>query len=113
MSNIPQTPEEQAAGPSTPPELLRELAESDNEAICQAVAQNSNTPTDVLLNLFAEFLLQVLNNPVLDLLLLENPNFFNELYQANRSVFRRQDKLPLFFLECNPQQGVPSQRLKR
>lgn len=92
------TPESEALSENTPSDRLRELAQTRNKAVRKVVAQNPNTPTDVLLKLFYEFPLQVLNNPVLDLLLLENPNFLEELYQANTSVFSEYE-LPFFFLE--------------
>ncbi|MEO1375878.1 MAG: hypothetical protein AAFW70_16500, partial [Cyanobacteria bacterium J06635_10] len=40
-----------AANPGAEPELLRELASSEDKATRQAVTTNPNTPTDVLLKL--------------------------------------------------------------
>lgn len=57
---------------AAPPELLRELAAS-SKAVCERVAANPNTPIDVLLKLGAKFPKQLLSNPILPLLLLENP----------------------------------------
>lgn len=94
-----------ANNPSAPPELLQELSTNSDattyenyQAICKAIAQNLNTPPDLLRTLFAEFPLQVLNNPVIDLLLLENPNFLNTLYQAKPWAFY-ESGLPFFFLK--------------
>jgi hypothetical protein len=105
-----QTPEEQskdiaippdiltAENPNMEPELLRQLADSDDIAIREAVAANPNTPTEVLLKLAEAFPQQFLNNPVLSLLLLENPNFAAEIpYYALLNLLK-QPELPDFLL---------------
>ncbi|KAF3887348.1 MULTISPECIES: variant leucine-rich repeat-containing protein [Nostocales] len=92
------TPEEEASDQNTPAERLRELAAKGNTTIRSAVAQNPNTPPDLLLQLFYFLPVEVLNNPAIPLLLLENPNFLTELYQSNNLVFLNHE-LPLFFLE--------------
>ncbi len=63
----------------TPPELLRELADSSDATTRQNVAANPNTSTEVLLQLSAEFPVQVLGNPILPLLFLENPNILDQI----------------------------------
>jgi hypothetical protein len=68
-----------ANNPSTPPEELRKLADSSDAITRSHIAANPNTPTEVLLLLCAEFPAQVLNNPILSLLFLENPNVFNTI----------------------------------
>lgn len=87
----------EALNENTAPERLGELVEKDaSRAIHEAIAQNPNTPTYLLLKLFKNFPLEVINNPVIPLLLLENPNFYEEFYLANFSVFE-QVRLPNFF----------------
>lgn len=68
--------------------LVREIDErnfsySGDDAIYRAVARNPNTPPDTLKELFSEHgcPFEVLDNPVLELLLLENSNFINELFE--------------------------------
>lgn len=63
-----------AASPDTSPEQLRELAAISSKSISFRVAANPNTPIDVLWKLGTKFPKQLLENPVLPLLLLENPN---------------------------------------
>lgn len=70
---------EEALDETTPSERLRELAISSQVKTRIAVAQNANTPVDVLIKLFSEVPLHVLNNPVIPLLLLENPCLFEDL----------------------------------
>ncbi|OKH46518.1 hypothetical protein NIES2101_25095 [Calothrix sp. HK-06] len=89
---------QEALDETTPSERLRELATSSQVKTRFAVAQNPNTPVDVLIKLFSEAPLNVLNNPALSLLLLENPCFFEDLYKSNKRVFQ-QLELPKFFLK--------------
>ena len=77
---------------------LAELAKSKDINLCKQVAQHPNSSPDILKELFKRFPVEVLNNPVLDLLLLENPNFYLELYYSNSSCLDRYE-LPLFYLE--------------
>ena len=99
-----------ASNPSAPPELLQELTYKfycngdptggSYKPICKAIASNPNTSQDMLDILVSEFPLQVLNNSVLDLLLLENPSFLDQLCQTcYRSSTFQVDGLPFFFLK--------------
>ncbi|BAZ41816.1 leucine rich repeat variant [Calothrix sp. NIES-4101] len=88
---------EEALDENTPTERLREIVRKGNKTIRNAVARNPNTPPDILIECFYEFPNHVLNNPALELILLENPNFLNELVSNNPFVFN--DELPLFFVE--------------
>lgn len=88
---------EEALDETTPSERLRELAASSQMKTRFAVAQNPNTPVDVLITLFSEAPLDVLNNPVIPLLLLENPCLFEDLCKSNKRIFQ-QFELPNFFL---------------
>ena len=60
-------------------ELLEELASSKDKIVRQGVASNANTPVEVLLKLGAEFPQELLDNPVFFLLILENPNLYEEM----------------------------------
>lgn len=55
-------------------EVLTELSKNPNTILRKAVASNPNTPIEVLEKLSEEFPEIVKNNPIFDLLLLENPN---------------------------------------
>lgn len=84
---------------AAPPELLRELAAS-SKTVCERVAANPNTPIDVLLKLGAKFPKQLLNNPILPLLLLENPNLVENIPdQSVRSLLAANTNTPLEILE--------------
>jgi hypothetical protein len=100
-----------ANNPSTPPEQLRKLADSSDAITRSHVAANPNTPTEVLLLLCAEFPAQVLNNPILSLLFLENPNVFNTIPLDNLLILLQQEKVPVFFLEWAATQPTPEIQL--
>lgn len=68
-----------ADNPASPPELLRTMARRRDKALLENVTANPNTPTEVLFKLGKRFPEQFLKNPILSLLLLENPNFFREM----------------------------------
>ena len=66
------------SNPSATPELLKELADSEEDFIRKNVAANPNTPMEILWWLGEEFPKEVLDNAVFPLLLLENPNLLEE-----------------------------------
>lgn len=84
---------------STDPELLQELAHSQDIATRIAVAANPNTPADALLILGAEFPTQLVENPVFSLLLLENPNLVAEIPLPTLRSILRLDNVPQIILE--------------
>jgi hypothetical protein len=88
-----------ALNPNTPPELLRELANSSDAITRSHVAANPNTPTEVLLELGGEFPLQLLDNPVFSLLLLENPNLIETIPLTTQRSLLKLEKVPVSFLE--------------
>ena len=80
---------EAATNSATPPKLLAELASSKDFEIRKAVASNPNTPTDVLLKISTEFPKEVIENPVFDLLLLENPSLGEKIgYETINSLLK-------------------------
>lgn len=68
-----------AGNSSTDSRLLRELAASNDLAIQAEIIVNPNTPCDLLVQLGAKFPQLFLWNPVLLLLILENPNLFSDI----------------------------------
>ena len=57
---------------TTAPELLIELANSEDCQVREAVAANPNTPVETLLSICFEFPREVIDNPIIPLLILEN-----------------------------------------
>ena len=53
---------------TTAPEILAELAKSQDYRTRQNVAKNPNTPKEILLNICIEFPSEVMNNPVISTL---------------------------------------------
>ena len=83
---------------TTPPDILKTLGESDDKATRKSIAGNPNSPTDTLTRLATQFPEEVIQNPVFDLLLLENPNLLSEIPLASlRSMLKRQS-IPIAFL---------------
>lgn len=96
--NLAATNLRTAENPNVEPELLRQLAVSDDTAVREAVAANPNTPTEVLLKLAETCPQQFLSNPVFSLLLLENPNFVADIPYYALINLLKQPELPDFFL---------------
>ena len=84
--------------PNTRAERLAKLAVSKDPVVCKQVARHPNTAPETLKNLFIKFPKEVLENPVIDLLILENPDLFIKFYHCNPNCFS-QDKLPQFYLD--------------
>ncbi len=89
-----------ATNPSAEPELLRELASSEDKATREAVTTNPNTPTDLLLKLAGDFPSSFFSNPVLSLLMLENPNLATDISYWSLLKLLKQDDAPQWFLAC-------------
>lgn len=81
------------------PELLRDLAVSEDAEVRQGVAGNPNTPTDILWKLGEEFPEELLENPLFSLLLLENPNLFEEIPCETLCNLLVLENVPISFLE--------------
>lgn len=84
--------------PNATAKELAQLVKTNDVDICKQVAQHPNTLPEILEKLFKQFL-DVLKNSIIDLLLLENPNFYFELFERNPYCFEH-TRLPLFYLEC-------------
>lgn len=78
LANILQELVREASDPTTPPERLQELRRLYRPKMQQALAQNPNTPTDILQSLAEHYPADVVNNPVFDLLLMADPNFLGK-----------------------------------
>ena len=62
-----------AKNPAAPPDLLAELADSDPKAPRKNAMGNPATPYETLMKFASQYPEQLLDNPVFDLLFLENP----------------------------------------
>ncbi len=83
---------EEAADPATSPARLQDLARQGGSREKRAVAANPNAPTEVLLWLARWHWDAVLRNPILPLLLMEDPNFPARLpLIALREILRMED----------------------
>ncbi|MGI0483596.1 HEAT repeat domain-containing protein, partial [Geminocystis sp. CENA526] len=83
-----------AKNPHCPPNLLAELAQNEERLVRQAVTNNPNTSKETLLNLGAEFPEEFLDNPIFDLLLLENPSFLAEIPKSTLESIVKLEKFP-------------------
>ena len=79
---------------------LTKIAAIEHRNIAKAIAKHPNTPPDLLVKLFSKFPIEVLTNPSLNLLLLENPKFLEELYNGFTNIFIQDNiEIPNFFIE--------------
>ncbi len=85
-----------AGNPATPPGQLRELA---RRGCAKEVAANPNTPVDLLLKLAPRHFEAFLANPVLPLLLLEDPGFCLKISVTALRRLLRNKQLPATFLQ--------------
>ncbi len=84
------------------PDLELMMRECKNSTmILAAIAKNSNTPPNILMDLFKYFPVEILNNRAFSLIILENPNFLSEAYETNPEKYHifSMDGVPLFFIE--------------
>ena len=69
-----QQKETQARDENTSPETLAELAKNEYYQTRKYVASNPNTPLNILESLAREFPAEIMTNPILELLILDNPS---------------------------------------
>ena len=90
----------QASDPTTSPERLRSFYLPDRfEAVLQALAGNPNTPSEVLLRLIETHPNEFLQNPVLPLLSLEDPDFAKKIPQQTALHLLRVEAIPVWLLD--------------
>src|SRR5688572_15957530 len=75
-----------AALPDTSPELLEELSRREQPELASCLAQNPSVPLSALCRLWHQHPQQAFANPIIPLLLLEDPNFF--FHGENRSLLQ-------------------------
>jgi hypothetical protein len=87
-----------ASNPETAPEILRELSQSDDRAIRQAVAGNPNVPIAVLWQLVGEFPHEFVANPLFTLIAVENPNWIMDIPGNQLVALLQQPNPPKVFI---------------
>ncbi len=98
---IDEALQREAAHEQTAPERLRKIHDSaPSVPVLRAVAQNPNTPTGILWQLAPKFPREVIDNPVLPLLHLENSDIGNTISEAAALGFLCLDNLPLWMLDA-------------
>jgi hypothetical protein len=101
-----------AQNPNTPTDLLIELSKKPDRKIKEGLAKNPSTPPDILFSLVKIFPGEFLRNPVLDLLFVEDPNVINTISEeAFAALLRREEAPPHFFRLAY--QKKPSPKLRR
>jgi 3-methyladenine DNA glycosylase AlkC len=87
-----------AARADCPPDLLATLAHSSDKATRAKVAANPNTPTSDYVQLGQQFPKEFIANPLLDLLLLENPALLSDIPGALLVQMAKRPECPDDFL---------------
>ncbi|MFM9991828.1 MAG: hypothetical protein ACKVOY_10395 [Burkholderiaceae bacterium] len=87
-----------AKHPNASSELLERLSHSSDPATRKAVTSNPNTPTVVYIKLGQQFPKEFLTNPILDLLILENPDLLQEFSDNLLVQLVRKQECPEEFL---------------
>ena len=91
----------EASNENTPPERLNEIFQTltdKSDAIGSALTSNPNTPLDTLFKLGVSYPTQLLENPVLDLYLLSNPNLLNEIPESTFGAILALSQVPENFV---------------
>ena len=87
-----------ARNPNADAELLTELSFSKDCGVRAGITINPNTPLAILWKLATNFPQELLANPILSLLPLENPNFIQQIPEKTLKVLVEQNNIPEWFL---------------
>jgi hypothetical protein len=88
-----------ASNPQTNPQTLRQLANDSDWQIRRSIANNPNTPTDVLWQLGIDFPEAVLTNPIFPLLQLEHLRLAAEIPPCTLTSLLQCPQVPIAFME--------------
>jgi hypothetical protein len=88
-----------AIDPNTDPQLLRKIATDPDGDLRRLVAGNPNTPTDILWQLGIDFPEAILNNPIFELLQLEQLQLVAEIPHSTLTSLLQCERVPKNFLE--------------
>jgi hypothetical protein len=101
-----------ASHPGSLPESLEALSESSDEETIRAVAGNPATPPGALIRVASLAPLDFFQNPVLDLLILEDPSFLSKLKPGALRAFLKTDDCPLSWLQWAAHYGTKGDQLE-
>lgn len=99
-----------ALNPNTPSHLLESLSYHWDAIVRKNVTLNPNTPLKTLFQLGIEFPGEFCENPILLLLLMENPYCLNDLPEMTICHLLKNEKTPDFFLETLVMTGTTSMK---
>jgi hypothetical protein len=88
-----------ASNPQTNPQTLRQLAHDSDWQIRRSIANNPNTPTDLLWQLGIDFPEAVLTNPIFPLLQLEHLRLAAEIPPCTLTSLLQCPQVPIAFME--------------
>jgi hypothetical protein len=88
-----------ASDPTTSPRLLRKIATQTDWKLRQLVASNPNTPTETLWQLGIDFPEAILNNPIFELLQLEQLDLVAKIPHPTLTSLLQCDRVPISFME--------------
>jgi hypothetical protein len=88
-----------ASDPSTDPRILQELATVKDRELRQQVARNPNTPIEVLWQLGVDFPAEVLENPIFQLLQLEDFDLPAKIPHCTLISLLQCDRVPHLFMQ--------------
>jgi hypothetical protein len=88
-----------AANPNTNPQILRKIGTGSDQTLRQLVANNPNTPTDVLWQLGLDFPETILKNQVFQLLQLERLHLAAEIPSATLTSLLQCEQVPRNLME--------------
>ena len=89
----------EASSPETTSARLTQLAQEKHAEITKAIASNPNTPPEILWQLGQDYPSELLNNPVLALLPLENLNFIQDIPEHTIVALLREKECPEWLIE--------------
>jgi hypothetical protein len=88
-----------ATSPNTNPQVLRKIATQTDWELRRLVATNPNTPTDTLWQLGIDFPEAILNNPIFELLQIEQPTLVAQIPHATLTSLLQCERVPRNFME--------------
>lgn len=80
-----------ARNPSSPHDVLDRLSHHRERSIRRSVAENPAAPSEVLKRLGSQFPEELLRNPALDWLLIEQPDFFSDIPEQTLGAIAKRD----------------------
>jgi hypothetical protein len=83
-----------AANPATDPKILQKLSKSGVKSILESIAGNPNTPIQVLWELMKSFPHEVVNNPIFNLITLEDPRWIAGISVEDLLLIIQQPNIP-------------------